>query len=87
MPGRILSVEYEKLIVDTEPLTREILTHCGLEWQDACLSHHQQEAAVATASAIQVRQPIYTTSIQKWKHFETELGPLRERLARGGVTI
>ena len=87
MPGRILSVEYEKLIVDTEPLTRAILTHCGLEWQDACLSHHQQEAAVATASAIQVRQPIYTTSIQKWKHFETELGPLRERLARGGVTI
>jgi hypothetical protein len=56
------------------------LDHCGLPFDPACLAFHQTQRAVRTASAEQVRQPIYTSSIGYWRHFEAHLEPLRRAL-------
>ncbi|KRG68924.1 tetratricopeptide repeat-containing sulfotransferase family protein [Pseudoxanthomonas dokdonensis] len=79
-PGRILEVSYEDLVQRQEETTRMLLEHCGLEWQQACLEFERNPHAVTTASAVQVRSPIYRSSLQRWKRYETELEPLRELL-------
>lgn len=85
LPGRILRVRYEDLVADQEGETRRLLDHCGLEWQDACLAFHENSAAVATASAVQVRSKLYDTSIGRWRHYAAHLEPLRAELAAAGV--
>lgn len=80
LPGRILDINYEDTIVDPEYWSRRLIDHVGLEWDDACLAPHKQERTVKTASHWQVRQPIYKTSVQRWKHYEKYLGPLKETL-------
>jgi tetratricopeptide (TPR) repeat protein len=87
LPNRVFSVNYESLVTNTEPSSRELLSHCGLEWEQNCLSFHKSDAAVATASAVQVRRPMYTSSLEKWKHFENELRPLRDVLIDGGLVL
>jgi hypothetical protein len=57
-----------------------LLAHCDLEWDDACLSFYKTDRPVKTASAAQVRQPIYKGSVQSWKRYETQLAPLLEAL-------
>ena len=79
-PGRILDVRYEDTVADLETQARRILEHVGLPWDPACLNFHETKRSVKTASITQVRQPIYKTSVARWKHFETHLGPLREIL-------
>ena len=59
---------------------RRLLTHCGLNFEPACLSFHETKRPVRTASAEQVRQPLYASGIGYWKHFERELEPLRRAL-------
>ncbi len=71
---RLLEVEYENLIHDRKAVVREILEFCGLEWDDACLHHDQNPSTISTPSRWQARQPVYTTSIQKWKNYEPWLG-------------
>jgi tetratricopeptide (TPR) repeat protein len=75
-PGRILDIHYENVVNDPEGQARRIVAHCGLEWDERCLSFHQTERPVRTASAAQVRQPIYRCSIGRWRSYEPFLGPL-----------
>jgi tetratricopeptide (TPR) repeat protein len=77
MPGVIYDIQYEELVADQEQQTRRLLEFCGLPWDDACLSFYKTERRVATASFIQVRQPIYNDSVQLWKRYESQLEPLR----------
>lgn len=86
-PGRILEVQYETLVDAQESVSRQLLQFCGLPWSDACLHFEQNRAPVATASALQVREPVYRSAIGRWKKYETELAELRELLTRAGIEI
>ena len=78
--GAILEVQYEELVADLACQARRIVTHCGLEWNDACLSFYETERSVRTASALQVRQPIYQSSIGRWRRHGARLQPLLKEL-------
>ena len=80
LPGKVLHVQYEDLVREPEAQIRRLLAHCGLEFESACLSFHATQRPVRTASAEQVRQPIYTSAVAHWRHFERELEPLRAAL-------
>lgn len=87
MPGQILDVSYEALLTDTGSQARRMLAFCGLEWQDACLHPSASNALATTASAAQVRQPIHSRSVQKWRRYEAELAPLKAALIEAGVGV
>jgi tetratricopeptide (TPR) repeat protein len=78
--GAFLDVRYEDLVADTEAQARRLIEYCGLEWNDACLEFHKTKRAVRTASVMQVRQPIYTTSVERWRQYEPFLKPLLDEL-------
>ena len=80
LPGRILHVQYEDVVSNLDGQVRRMLEHCGLPFEQACVDFHRNERPVNTASSEQVRQPIYTSAIDFWKHYESELGELREIL-------
>jgi tetratricopeptide (TPR) repeat protein len=80
LPGLVHRIGYEELITDTEPQVRKLLAYCGLPFDPACLNFHQTDRAVRTASAEQVRQPIYRSSLDQWRRFERWLGPLADAL-------
>jgi len=81
LPGRVVDVVYEDLVGDQERQTRWLVTEaCSLPWNDRCLHFHENDRPVLTASADQVRQPIFTTSIGRWRNYEKHLGPLIEAL-------
>ncbi len=80
LPGAVLRVQYEELVRDPDTQIRRLLDHCGVEFETACLSFHETKRSVRTASAEQVRRPIYTSGVAYWKHFETQLEPLRRSL-------
>jgi tetratricopeptide (TPR) repeat protein len=80
LPGKVLHVQYEDLVRDPETNIRRLLDHCQLPFEPACLAFHQTRRSVRTASAEQVRQPIYTSGVRYWRHFERELEPLRHAL-------
>jgi Flp pilus assembly protein TadD len=79
-PLRMYEVVYEELVENQEAISRDLLKFIGLDWDDKCLAFHQTERAVQTASKFQVRQPIYKTSMKRWKRYEKELRPLIEAL-------
>lgn len=87
MPGRILQVEYEVLVDDQEAQTRRVVAHCGLAWDDACLRFEENASPVSTASAVQVRLPMFRTSMQRWKRYETHLRGLRDLLESRGIAV
>jgi tetratricopeptide (TPR) repeat protein len=74
--GRILDVHYEELVEDVEGQARRIVAHCGLEWDRRCLSYQQNDRPVRTASATQVRQPVYKSSVGRWRPYRAFLAPL-----------
>lgn len=80
----ILEVQYEELVADLEGHARKLIDHIGLPWDDACLRFHETKRDVVTESTDQVRQPIYTSSIGRWKRFERQLAPLSEALGLAG---
>jgi tetratricopeptide (TPR) repeat protein len=80
LPGKVLRVQYEDVVRHPEREIRRLLAHCRLEFEPACLNFHATARAVRTASAEQVRQPIYTSAIGYWRHFERELEPLARAL-------
>ena len=80
LPSHMIDVSYEELITNTEQTTNKILDFLGLEWDDRCLTPHTNPHAVETASRWQVRQPIYRQSVERWRHYEKHLGPLKEIL-------
>lgn len=77
-PGTLLEVPYEELTADQEGWTRRILEFLGLPWDDRCLQFHSTKRVVATVSAWQVRQKIYRSSVERWRHYEKFIGPLLE---------
>ena len=79
-PGVMLDVKYEELVTDFEEQTRRIVTHCGLEWDDRCLSFYETRRPVKTASVVRVRQPIYRSSVGRWRPDGDLLRPLLEAL-------
>lgn len=84
LPGRIHELAYEQLVADPPAETGRLLRHCGLEWEDGCLAFERNPAAVATASAVQVREPIHARAVGRWCHYERELQPLMRLLAEEG---
>jgi len=80
LPGRIMDIQYEDTIADPEFWSRKLIAHVGLQWNDACLAPHKLQRTVKTASHWQVRQPIYKTSVARWKHYEAFLAPLKNSL-------
>lgn len=87
LPGRILEVRYEDVVADLEGQARRLLAHCELPWQPACLSFERNRAPVATASAVQVRQPLYASAVGRWRRYATELAPLRALLEAEGLAL
>src|SRR5690606_31236513 len=82
-----LEVHYEELVREQRATTERLLRFCGLPWEDACLDFHANAAPVATASSVQVRRPLYSTSIGAWRRYEKHLGPLEAALAEEGVVV
>ena len=78
--GAFLDVQYEDIVADQEAQARRLIAYCGLEWNDACLDFHNTKRSIRTASVTQVRQPIYTSSVERWRHYERFLGPLLDAL-------
>jgi tetratricopeptide (TPR) repeat protein len=85
LPGAILEVRYEALVSDQEGETRRLLQFCGLSWHEACLDFHANPAPVTTASAAQVRRPLYDSAIVQWRHYGAQLAPLAQALAAAGL--
>jgi hypothetical protein len=79
--GVMIDVQYESVVADFACEARRIVAHCGLEWDDACLNFHTTKRAVKTASVIQVRQPIYRSSVGRWRPDQELLKPLLSALA------
>jgi Tfp pilus assembly protein PilF len=80
LPGFVHDVRYEALVADQEQQSRKLVELCGLPWDDRCLAFHKAERPVRTASAAQVRQPMYDSSLELWRRYEKGLQPLLERL-------
>jgi tetratricopeptide (TPR) repeat protein len=80
LPVPLLHIDYEETVADLESVARRLVSWCGLEWEPACLEFHQTERPVRTASVTQVRQPIYTRSVARWKHYEPALASLFRKL-------
>jgi len=87
IPGSFLDVDYERLVTDQEGESRRILDWCGLEWEEACLDFHRSTAPAATASAAQVRRAMYTSSVNLWRNYETQLAPFVARLREHGIAV
>jgi tetratricopeptide (TPR) repeat protein len=82
---QLLEVDYEQLVADPETTARRLIDHAGLAWEPGCLQFHANPQPSLTASAAQVRQPIYTSSVGAWRRYETQLSPLIAALRNAGV--
>jgi len=78
--GSFYDLQYEELVKDTDGESRKLIAFCGLDWDDACLEFYNSKRSVKTASITQVRQPIYTSSMERWRRYEKFLDPLKEGL-------
>ncbi len=85
LPEKIHIVNYEHLINDLEGQTKQMLEFCQLDWQEQCIEFHKHAAPSATASASQIRSPVYKSSIGLWKNYSTELTPLKNKLEKAGI--
>lgn len=84
-PGKILTVDYEDLVRNQVAVTRRLLEFCGLPWQQSCVDFQRNPAAVATASAVQVREPLHPRSIGRWRDFSPQIDGLRAELRAAGM--
>ncbi len=75
-PGEIFTVRYEELVVDQERVSKQLIDYLGLEWDEKCIDFHNNERNVMSPSNIQVRQPMYKRSMNKWKNYERHIQPL-----------
>ncbi len=80
LPGKVLRVQYEDVVADTEAQVRRMLDHCGLSFEKNCLQFHETERPVQTASSEQVRQPIYGGALEHWRNYDTHLDELKQSL-------
>ncbi|MBS0395193.1 MAG: sulfotransferase, partial [Proteobacteria bacterium] len=87
LPGRILDLAYEDVVTSQDATTRKLLDFCGLPFEPACLEFHRNPTAITTASSVQVRQPLYASSLEQWRHYAEGLAPVRTRLAAEGIAV
>jgi tetratricopeptide (TPR) repeat protein len=87
LPGRICDVRYEDLVDQPERESRRLIEACGLQWEESMSAFHSNPAPSMTASASQVRRPVYRTSVGKWQHYAVQLQPLLERLRGAGIEV
>jgi tetratricopeptide (TPR) repeat protein len=80
LPGRVQRVLYERMVEDTDGQVHVLLSHCNLDFEEACLKFYENERAVRTASSEQVRQPIFRDALEQWRHYEPWLEPLKGAL-------
>lgn len=78
LPGRVHHIQYEALVENTEAEIRRLIDYCGLPFEEGCLRYWETERAIQTPSSEQVRQPIFKTAVEQWRHYEPWLGPMRE---------
>ncbi len=86
-PGRILDVRYEEIVDDQAGQSRRLIEACGLPWEEGCLDFERNQAPVATASAVQVRSPIFRTSLGRWKRYGDRLDGVRRILEAAGIDV
>jgi hypothetical protein len=79
-PGAMLDVAYEDVVDNLEEQARRLIDYCGLPWDDRCLSFHKTNRPIKTASSVQVRKPLYRSSLERWRRYETFLQPLLAEL-------
>ena len=84
---KVYIADYNYLTKNQEEATRSLLKFCSLDWEDSCLEFHKTKRDVRTASAVQVRQPMYRKSVDLWRNYEKDLEPLYRRLQELGVDI
>tara|TARA_B110000438_G_scaffold172150_1_gene164561 strand:- start:1404 stop:1784 length:381 start_codon:yes stop_codon:yes gene_type:complete len=87
MPGVIHSVSYESLVTDTEKETRKVLDFCKLDWDPQCLKFYESKTPSTTASATQIRQPVYSRSLDRWRKYTDYLSHLSAILVRAGIDV
>ena len=85
LPLQMLVIHYEELVADLAGESRRLIEFLGLDWEPVCLNFYRTQRPVFTASAWQVRQPLYSRSVGRWRCYERHLGPLLEVLAQGGA--
>jgi Tfp pilus assembly protein PilF len=85
-PGKVLEAPYEGVVADLEGWTHRLLEHCHLDWDDACLRYYESKRLVRSASFAQVREPIYTTSLDRWRPFEHRLRPMLEAMGEPWIS-
>ena len=85
LPGAILDVQYELLVQEPLAVSKQIYEFCGLEWSEETIQIENASTASSTASAAQIRQPIYTSSVHKWRHYQQQLSPVRNKLMDAGL--
>lgn len=83
-PGKIFDVQYEGLVAEPDVVSKALLDHCELAWEPQCLDFHKRQTSVATPSAVQVRQGIYSTSVNRWQRYGKALQPLLNLLRSAG---
>ena len=81
-PDDIFDVQYEELVNNQETVSKQLIDFIGLQWDEKCMDFHANDRAAMSSSNIQVRQPMYKTSIDRWKHYENHLQPLIDALQR-----
>lgn len=86
-PDRFMEVAYEDVVAGIEPEARRLIAFCGLEWEPQCVDFHENAAPVATASSAQVRQPIYATSVGRWRRYLKHLQPAIDVFEAKGIAI
>jgi tetratricopeptide (TPR) repeat protein len=84
---RFMEIRYEDIVGDLDSQARKLIGFCGLAWDDRCLAFHENSAAITTPSAAQVRQPIYASSMGRWKKYGALLDPLRGALEAEGISV
>ena len=86
MPAVIYPLSYEALVADQLGEMRRLLDFCGLEWEDSCVEFHRNPQPTTTASAAQVRRPLYDSSVSQWRHYAAELAELSGLLSAAGIS-
>ena len=87
MPEVMHTVRYEDVVANTRAATESLLDYCDLSWEEQCLRFHESDEHSTTASASQVREPVYADSINRWRHYENELQPVTKILKNAGIAI
>ena len=82
---RLLEIDYEELIANRNAMTRRLVGFCGLDWDDTCLPPERNDRLIKTASVWQARQPVYSSSVERWRRYEPWLGELRQLLPEAGI--